>query len=171
MIAAETMAPALVRVDNRLIHGQVLEAWVPALRAQALLVADDEAAGDEFTRAAMGLALADEVTLEVLSLSAAAAVLRPGGKGLHRRTLVLLREVADAAALATAGVPLPRLNLGNVHFRAGRRPVAPTVYLDELELLALEWLARAGTEIEVRAVPAEAPVFLPQLRARFFERR
>ncbi|MFL5446580.1 MAG: PTS sugar transporter subunit IIB, partial [Myxococcales bacterium] len=48
---------ALVRVDNRLVHGQVLEAWVPALSVQAILVADDEVAGNALARAAMGLAI------------------------------------------------------------------------------------------------------------------
>jgi PTS system mannose-specific IIB component len=162
----------LFRVDNRLVHGQVLEAWVPALGLSRLLVADDEAAGDELTRTAMGLALPDRVALEVLTVAAAAARLRADGPG---GTLVLLREVADAARLAEdlavpgplPTAPLRRLNLGNVHFRAGRRPVAPTVYLDEQELQQLEALSRAGTEVEARAVPAERPLFLADLRARF----
>ena len=162
-----TAAPLLVRIDNRLVHGQVLEAWVPALRVQALLVADDEAAGDTFAQAAMGLALGDGLVLEVLTLAEAAARLGPGGPGPVVGTLLLLREVESAVALARAGVPLPRLNLGNVHFRAGRRPVSSTVYLDDAELSALEALGRAGCEIEVRAVPTEQPLFLPALRARF----
>jgi len=159
--------PLLVRVDNRLVHGQVLEAWVPALRVAALLVADDEAAGDPFAQAAMRMALGEGLALEVLSLSQAVARLGPGGQGYLPGTLLLLREVASAVSLAQAGVPLPRLNLGNVHFRAGRRAVSTTVYLDEAELSALEALGRAGCEIEVRAVPTEQPLFLPALRARF----
>ena len=160
-------APLLVRVDNRLVHGQVLEAWVPALRVRALLVADDEAAGDTLTRAAMGLAISDGLSLEVLPMAEAARRLAPGGSGVGPGTLVLLREVASASQLAAAGVLLPRLNLGNVHFREGRRPVSPTVYLDAGELALLEALAGAGSEIEVRAVPSEAPAFLPALRSRF----
>lgn len=168
---SQPAAPLLVRVDNRLVHGQVLEAWVPTLRVKSLLVADDEAAGDALTRAAMGLALSDGLALEVLTLADAAARLAPGGAGVGPGTLVLLREVQGASQLAAAGVLLPRLNLGNVHFREGRRPVSPTVYLDEAELAALEALARAGTEVEVRAVPAEPPLFLPALRGRFAEGR
>lgn len=159
--------PLLVRVDNRLVHGQVLEAWVPALRVKTLLVADDETAGDEFAQAAMGLALGEGLSLEVLSLAQAALKLGPSGAGLAPGTLVLLREVESAVALARLGVPLARLNLGNVHFRNGRRAVSPTVYLDDAELSALEALGRAGSEIEVRAVPGEPPLFLPALRARF----
>jgi PTS system mannose-specific IIB component len=161
------VTPLLVRVDNRLVHGQVLEAWVPALRVKSLLVADDEAADDPFAQAAMGLALGDGLVLEVLTLAQAGARLGPGGPGPLAATLVLLREVESALALSRAGVTLPRLNLGNVHFRAGRRAVSNTVYLDDAELSSLEALGRGGCEIEVRAVPGEQPLFLPALRARF----
>jgi len=142
---------ALVRIDNRLVHGQVLEAWVPALSAQGILVADDEVAANPLARAA-----------EV------AAMLRPGGPGAPApRTLVLVRNVRDAVALREQGVPLPHLNLGNVHFSEGRAQVTPTVYLDAAEIEALEQLGATGTEIEARAVPAETPVTLPAIAERF----
>ena len=71
----------LVRVDNRLVHGQVLEAWLPALDAHGVLVADDEAAGNVLARSAMALAIPPRVKFEVLRVSAAAEALKPGGKG------------------------------------------------------------------------------------------
>jgi mannose/fructose/N-acetylgalactosamine-specific phosphotransferase system component IIB len=165
-----TKAPgvALVRVDNRLVHGQVLYAWLPALDAHGILVADDEAAGNVLARSAMALAIPPGVNFEVLRVEAAAGLLRPGGKGPQApRTLVLLRDVRDAVALSEAGVPVPQLNLGNVHFGRGRKQVSPSVFLDAGELAALEKLSRAGTQVEVRAVPSEAPLRLPDLKARF----
>ena len=71
---------ALIRVDNRLVHGQVLEAWLPALDAHGVLVADDEAAGNVLARSAMALAIPPKVQFQVLRVSAAAELLRPGGK-------------------------------------------------------------------------------------------
>ena len=159
---------ALVRVDNRLVHGQVLEAWLPALDAHGILVADDEAAENMLARSAMTLAIPPGIRFEVLRLQAAVELLRPGGRGAQAaRTLVLLRDVRDAVMLHEAGVPLPQLNLGNVHFKAGRKQVSPSVFLDAQELAALETLAQAGTQVEVRAVPTEPPLRLPQLKARF----
>jgi len=159
---------ALVRVDNRLVHGQVLEAWLPALGAHGILVADDEAATNMLARAAMALAIPPKVSFQVLRLQAAADLLRPGGQGpLGQRTLVLLRDVRDAVALHDAGVPIPQLNLGNVHFGAGRRQVAPSVFLDAGELAALDKLAASGTQIEARAVPSEQPLALGDIKARF----
>jgi mannose/fructose/N-acetylgalactosamine-specific phosphotransferase system component IIB len=161
-------AIALVRVDNRLVHGQVLEAWVPALSAQGILVADDEVAASPLARAAMALAIPKKVAFRVGLLAEVAAMLRPGGSGPPApRTLILVRNVRDAVALREQGAPLPHLNLGNVHFSRGREQVMPTVYLDAGEIEALEQLGATGTEIEARAVPAEAPVKLPTLIERF----
>ena len=159
---------ALVRVDNRLVHGQVLEAWLPAIDAHGILVADDEAARNTLVRSAMALAIPSRVTLLVLRVAEAAELLRAGGKGPPSpRTLLMLRDVRDAVALSEAGVRLPKLNLGNIHFAAGRKQVSGSVYLDAEELAALEQLAAQGTLVEARAVPAEAPVTLETLRARF----
>jgi len=158
---------ALVRVDNRLVHGQVLEAWLPALDAHAILVSDDEAAGNTLARSAMSLAIPPGVSFQVLRATAAAELLRPGLKGLAARTVLLLRDVRDAVTLRGFGVPLPTLNLGNVHFRTGRRQVSPSIFLDREELAALEGLERAGTHVEARAVPSEAPLALKDLQRRF----
>ena len=159
---------ALVRVDNRLVHGQVLEAWLPALDAHGILVADDEAAGNVLARSAMALAIPPKVSFLVVRLQAAAEMLRPGGAGpAAPRTLVLLRDVRDAVALHDAGVPLPRLNLGNVHFGTGRKQVSPSVFLDAGEVDALQKLAKTGTRIELRAVPSDGPLTLGDIQARF----
>ena len=163
-----TPSVALVRVDNRLVHGQVLEAWLPALDAHGILVADDEAAGNVLARSAMSLAIPPRVKFEVLRVAAAAEALKAGGKGPPApRTLVLLRDVRDAVQLHELGVQIPRLNLGNVHFGAGRRQVSPSVFLDPAELAALSRLAGEGTQVEVRAVPSDPPLKLSEIQARF----
>jgi mannose/fructose/N-acetylgalactosamine-specific phosphotransferase system component IIB len=159
---------ALIRVDNRLVHGQVLEAWLPALDAHGVLVADDEAATNVLARSAMALAIPPKVQFQVMKVAAAAELLRPGGSGVPSvRTLLVVRDVRDAAALHELGAPLPHLNLGNVHFATGRRQVAPSVYLDVGEMQALARLAAGGTEIEARAVPSEHPTPLSVLQSRF----
>jgi PTS system mannose-specific IIB component len=159
---------ALIRVDNRLVHGQVLEAWLPALDAHGVLVADDEAATNVLARSAMALAIPPKVQFQVMKVAAAADLLRPGGSGVPGvRTLLLVRDVRDAAALHEFGAPLPHLNLGNVHFATGRRQVTPSLYLDAAEMEALARLAASGTEVEARAVPSETPTPLPVLQSRF----
>jgi mannose/fructose/N-acetylgalactosamine-specific phosphotransferase system component IIB len=154
----------LVRVDNRLIHGQVVEAWLPHLKVQRVVVADDEAASSPLIRAAMALAVqsAIEVQIQPLAQVDFAALTKDGV-----RTLVLLRDVAAVPFAFAQGLTLDHLNLGNVHFGAGRRQVSPSVFLAEEEVQALQSLAEKGVRVEARAVPSEKSVELGELTERW----
>ena len=154
---------ALVRVDNRLIHGQVVEAWLPDLKIARILVADDGAAGNPLTRAAMGLAVPPPVTVDIAPLSTAefaAAVTCP------ERVLVLLRDVAAALRARERGLVIATLNLGNVHFAPGRVQVSSSVFLSPGELVALRALAASGSSVEVRAVPREKMLGMAEVEAK-----
>ena len=158
---------ALVRVDNRLLHGQILETWVPKLEIDEVLVADDEAAGSELARAAMTLCVPPELPARVVPLrdvSWAALAAK------ERKALVLVRDVAALAAAHGAGLGpelVQRVNLGNVHFGPGRRSVTPSVFLSEADLRILQELAAAGFEIEARAIPSEPPVGMSAIQRRY----
>jgi mannose/fructose/N-acetylgalactosamine-specific phosphotransferase system component IIB len=62
------MDTALVRVDNRLVHGQILEAWVPFLQAACIIVVDDHVAGDFFRETVIKMAVPSEVEVIVSSV-------------------------------------------------------------------------------------------------------
>lgn len=155
---------SLVRVDNRLIHGQVVEAWLPHLKVARVVVSDDEAADNDLIRAAMGLAVppsvevliqpVDEVAFEQVTTD-------------DVPTLLLVRDVRGAVAAREKGVGMHRLNLGNVHFASGRRQISPSVFLSQEELDALRMLSGQGVEVEVRAVPAEKGLGMAEISERF----
>jgi len=160
---------ALVRVDNRLIHGQILEAWLPSLRARRVLVADDEAARSPLSRAALTLALPDAIPAEVVPVEAAdwaAAAAAPVP------VLVLFREVEALRRGFGRGLTpalAPRVNVGNVHYGPGRRQITPSVFLREEELLMLRDLAAAGFRVEARAVPSDSPTDVEEMGRRFHQ--
>jgi PTS system mannose-specific IIB component len=154
---------ALVRVDNRLIHGQVVEAWLPALHATRILVADDEAAGSPLTRAAMGLAVPAPVKVEIVPIAKADFA---AAQASPERTLVLLRDVHDAMRARELGLSFSALNLGNVHFASGRVQVSSSVFLSPAELEALRRLSGAGVQIDLRPVPKEKPLTLADVESR-----
>jgi len=154
---------SFVRVDNRLIHGQVIEAWLPYLKVGRILVADDDAARNPLTRAAMGLAVPARVQVDVRPLQGTDfAALEGGGEP----TLLLLREVSGALYARRHGLVCPTLNLGNVHFAPGRAQVTPSVFLSPEELGQLEQLAGEGVAVELRAVPKERPLALGEILSR-----
>jgi len=153
---------ALVRVDNRLIHGQVVSTWIPHLKVDKVVVVDDEAASSPLVQAAMSMAVPPHLDVAIVprkdaDLRALAAV--------RERVLVLVRDVANAEAVLDQ-VSVPDLNLGNVHFGEGRKAVSPSVFLSDGEVEALARIAARGTEVEARAVPSDHKVGLDELRAR-----
>lgn len=155
---------SLVRVDNRLIHGQVVEAWLPQLKVSRVAVADDEAARSPLIRAAMGLAVQSSIDVLIQPQSDV-----PYGQisSDEKKTLVLFRDVAGAVAAHAHGLTMDHLNLGNVHFATGRKQLSPSVFLSKAELEQLEELAKDGVEVEARGVPSDKAVSLVEMRERF----
>jgi len=158
---------ALVRVDNRLVHGQVLVTWAPHVKAARIVVADDEAARSPLARAAMTLALPSGVEASIEPLA------RVDWKALAaapEAVLVLVRDVLDLERARGAGLSpelAPVLNLGNVHYSPGRRQVTPSVFLSPEEMDLLRRLGAAGFTVEARAVPLDAAVPLQEIERRY----
>jgi PTS system mannose-specific IIB component len=157
----------LVRVDNRLLHGQVLETWIPRLAIREVVVADDDAAGSALARAAMCLCVPAELATRIEPVGR----IRWGElSALPHPVLVLVREVAGVAAARRSGLTpalARRVNVGNVHFGPGRRPVTSSVFLSAEEVALLRELADAGFEVEARAIPSESPAGMDEIERRY----
>ena len=158
------MSIVLARIDNRLVHGQILAAWVPALDVDSILVVDDELARNDLARDAMELAIPPDVQFAVTPVAQASAALARIGGG--HRTMILLRDVADASRALDAGLPLTCLNLGNVHFADGRRSVSPAVHLSSDEISVLESISGRGVDVELKTLPRDKAMPLPEMKER-----
>ena len=148
----------LSRIDSRLIHGQVIEAWLPHLGVKRVVVADDDAAVDPLAKAAYAMAIPDDVEL-VLAPVREIDFQELAADGVP--TLVLFREVKSAVAAREWGLPDGMLNVGNVHSGPGRVSVSRSVYLDSDDSIALALLAQTGMTVRVQAVPSETAQSLP----------
>ena len=140
------------RIDSRLIHGQVIEAWLPHLGVKRVVVADDESAVDPLAKAAYGLAIPPDVDLILVSPSRADFRAFASDKV---PTLVLFRDVKGAVSARERGLPDGMLNLGNVHSGPGRVSVSRSVFLDESDSRALALLAQSGMQVRVQSVPSD----------------
>ncbi len=145
------------RVDNRLVHGQILEVWVPKLSAEVIVVADDEVATNTLMRSAMQIALPRQMRLLVARVEDVAAAVQDAGPG---RALVLFRDIKEAVRAHDAGLAFTALDVGNVHFMPGRKPITPSIYLAQDEIEALGKLAATGVQVEIRTLPSDRPLSL-----------
>ncbi|MBI5744370.1 MAG: PTS sugar transporter subunit IIB [Elusimicrobia bacterium] len=150
----------LYRVDDRLVHGQVVEGWVPHLRAEELAVVSDEIAGDEMRRAIMRFATPEGVDLKILTVAEAGAYL-PEAEKSARKVLLLLPGLTEAVQLSGKGLRIPSLNIGGMHYSAGKNfSIGKAIFLSQEDCTALKALSAAGIAIEGRGVPSDAPVDL-----------
>lgn len=142
-----------VRIDNRLLHGQVVQFWIPHLEVQRLVIADDATAADEALVSLYRMVMPRSVALDVVRPEALAGLLdadRPAAS-----TLVLLGAVDALVRARAAGFAFGRLTIGNVPAAAGRARVTDSVHLSAAELASLLALRREGTEIDVQSFPGE----------------
>ncbi len=156
------MALALVRIDDRLVHGQVVEGWIPYLKADFVLVASDAAAADETQVALMKLALPEHVELEALPVAQAARHAALSEQS-PRKTLVLVPGPQEALGLLEAGARFSRLNVGGLHYTAGKVQLGKAIFLSEDDRRALRQLSSRGVTLEGRALPSEREVDLLDL--------
>ena len=141
-----------VRIDNRLLHGQVVQFWIPHLSVEKLLVADDEVFGSEAMQTIYRMALPEHVQLAVMPTAELAEKFSALGE---ESSLVLIRTIDDAKSALDGGCPFERIMIGNVHASPERTRVTDAVYLSEHETNVLCDMRRRGVEIEIQTFPGE----------------
>lgn len=155
------MRISLIRVDDRLIHGQVAVGWTQALGIQQILVADDSVAADEQEKQLVLMAVPGGVVGDVLSAEDSAAVVNASTSDVP--TLVLVRGPQELQALYAAGFPMSHVNIGNVHTGPGRKRLTKEVHATEEEIEIWRSLADAGVKLEAQWLPGSPATDLGRL--------
>lgn len=151
------MKPMLVRVDERLIHGQVSMGWVPVLNIETILIADNRLAGDDWERDLVVSGAPDEVTVQILGIREAGAALTAPQ---NTRMMVLARGPETMVELMDQGVHFTEINLGGLHFRDGARRFLDYLFLTPADVTALEELKSRGVQLIAQDLPGHSKVDL-----------
>ena len=151
------MSVELLRIDDRLVHGQVVEGWLKALHIKHIVVASDPVEADETQKALYFLAVPHGVEMTCLPVTQAAQAWK-AQRWKKDRALVLVSTPQDAVRLFDAGAPIQSVNLGGLHYRSGRVQVLKGVSLDDADVRALKSLAAKGIMLEARPLPLDEPV-------------
>lgn len=150
------MSVLLARVDDRLIHGQVVVGWARSLDADCLLVANDAVAADPMQRTLLPMAVPPQMKVAILRVREAAEAVASGALP-GSRAILLFASLGDALLFKRAGGPLSELNVGGIRLAPGRTHLRTAVALGPEDIAAARSLASDGTSINVRMVPGEAP--------------
>lgn len=139
------------RVDNRLVHGQVIEGWLPHLAAQHLVVANDAFAADLLRQQIAELAVPEDVDIHFVTLDDLASVLESCGPSC----LVLFEDCRDARRACDAGVAMETLNIGNLHYAPGKEQLLPHIAVSEDDREDLRRMKERSVSFDLRRVPTE----------------
>ncbi|MEO6778233.1 MAG: PTS sugar transporter subunit IIB [Gemmatimonadaceae bacterium] len=150
------MPIALYRIDDRLIHGQVVVGWGQPLDLGFIVLVDDVVAESEWEQELYRLGVPPG--MEVYFASAANAAREIARYTSDRRTgMVLTGTIATMLTLArTAARPIPAVNLGGIHHREDRTQKLRYVFLNDSEEQELRELADLGVVITAQDVPSAA---------------
>ncbi len=152
------MPIVLCRIDDRLIHGQVVLGWGRPLGIERIVLVNDDVAASPWEQDLYRMAVPPEITLEFASTAGAAAELGTWRTSLSR-TLLLTGDIVTMQALHTAdGAALREINVGGIHHRPGRRQRLPYVYLSDEERTGLVALEASGARVSAQDVPTAAAV-------------
>jgi len=149
------MSLVLARIDCRLIHGQVVETWLPHMKANSLIVANDDLAANTMLRSVMELAVPMGIRVRFCRLGEATAALAESDRA-GERAILLVASAADAVKLRKEGAPFNLLNIGNLHFAEGKVQISPSVFFAPEDFDALKWFLSHGVSVCVRGTPFEA---------------
>jgi len=149
-----TVSVVLARVDDRLVHGQIIETWVPHVHAGAVIVANDEISDDPYRCRLLGLIVPDHLLLVVVPIRDLGKALR---KMVSVNMLILFEDLGDVLDAVRMGVHLDRVNLGNLHHVRGGLEVTPAIFLNRKDIQIVRDLSEKGVKVEAREVPDSSP--------------
>jgi len=152
----------LVRIDDRLIHGQVVTIWVKTLRTNRIVIVDDDVAADSFMQDVLCLAAPPGIKVDVYNVQEGIAAL---GEDVPNRDkiLVLVKSPRVAEQLYKGGVKFKALNVGGIGAAPGRKNVFKNISMSDEEIATLKRLMEEGVEITLQTVPGEKCVSFASL--------
>lgn len=144
-----------VRIDDRLIHGQIVAAWIDAVGCNEIVIADDKAAGDDFAKSLLKMACPPSIKLRIRTIESAAKYLTTTTN--RAKILLILRDVDSALRLTEYPVEIDHINVGNASSANGRKRYTKAVWLSDEEVAKYKQLHDRGIQLTLQIVPSDHP--------------
>lgn len=152
------MVVSHMRIDDRLIHGQIVTAWISDSKAGEILVADDMAAKDP-TQRCFEAGSSAKIKLTIVSIETAAEILKTDQS--NTKVLLIVRNPKTALDLFERGFYIESVNVGNIsnaHSTVGRKRLLPYIYVEPEDIANLTAIAEKNIRLDVRAVPNDKSI-------------
>ncbi len=145
------------RIDNRLVHGQVGVTWTKAVKANLILVANDQAAENPLQQKLMATtADSSGVGIRFFTIQHTIDIINRAADRQH--IFIVVKTPEDALKLIKNGVPIKVVNVGNMHFQPGKEEITKKVYVDDKDKDDLLEITKLGINIFIEDYPGDKKI-------------
>ena len=152
----------IVRIDDRLIHGQVILGWVEPLKIRSLILAHDTYANDQDIKTTIAATIPSHLDFSILSLSDAASNLRNQQK--NTRLMVVVDSPEAVSILLANGGEIATVNIGGLHYQESRIELLPYVYMTRAEIDLVTKIVESGVDVRCQDLPGTSPVLWKNIK-------
>lgn len=146
-----------IRVDDRLIHGQVATRWATGLKVNRIMIIDDAVAVNETEKSILRMAAPAGVNTSILQFEKAVANIKNGNYA-GQRVMLVVKSPVILVKMMEAGIDLLPVNIGNMSNRPGTTQYKKSISMTEDEKAAVEKLLQSGIKVTAQMVPDEPDV-------------
>jgi len=156
------MKIALARIDDRLIHGQVVTIWSKETKCQRIIVCNDDVANDEIRRTLLTQVAPPGVQSSVVGIDKAIRVIN-NPKYENDIVLLLFTNPTDVLRLVEAGIDIKTVNIGGMSFKEGKTQLTAAVSVNDEDIKSFKSLNDKNIELEIRKVASDSKSFIMKL--------
>jgi len=142
----------LFRIDDRLIHGQVVLGWAAALNSKSIILCDNSVFENDWEKELYLSCVPDDLQTRILNIERTIDLLKQENNNLEK-TILLVQSPYIVEEIVDKGIVIPKINVGGIHFREGRKKVLPYLYLDADEINSFRRCMDKGVYFECLDVP------------------
>ncbi|SNC58722.1 PTS mannose transporter subunit IIAB [Sodalis endosymbiont of Henestaris halophilus] len=161
-VQSRRMIISLARIDDRLIHGQVVTGWTKETNVKRIIVVSDDVAADKVRKTLLTQVAPPGVTAHVVDVAKAIRVYN-NPKYANDRVMLLFTNPTDVLRIVNGGVLITTVNIGGMAFRQGKTQVNNAVSVDKKDIEVFKTLNERGIELEVRKVYSDTPLKMMDL--------
>lgn len=151
----------IIRIDDRLIHGQVTAGWVRPLGIERIVLANDEVANDEWQREIYTLAVPSEIKVKIYQVADAIDFIKNNQDNI--KTMVLVNSLKDALRIIKSGIIVTKLNIGGLHYENGKKGFTSYIFLSDEDIKCAKEIINQGLTLEGREIPGSPSININNL--------
>jgi mannose/fructose/N-acetylgalactosamine-specific phosphotransferase system component IIB len=145
----------ILRIDDRLIHGQVIAGWARPLGIEVIILASDRISADEWARNAYRLAVPEGICFCCVGIKKCITTIHEQNA---MRIMVIVESVREAFDLLTEGFEIKEINIGGLSYKDGTREIAPYIYLSREDIEAVVHIYEMGVKVIGKQLPNSSAI-------------